>query len=1025
MNSLLANASVYFCLPIALACFLASAISLQALGESPSGSDFPTPINTEKSTTLAMSPEETVASAQVPDGFSLSLFAAEPDVQNPIACTIDERGRLWVAENYSWAGAGFGGFDGSQRDRILILEDTDGDGRFDTRKVFSDDIKKLTSIEIGNGGVWAISLPNLLFIPDTNRDDIPDAPPIVVLNGFDEGVVGHTPANGLKWGPDGWLYARHGILATSSIGVPEATDSQRVKINTGVWRFHPVTKKVEAVMHGMTNSWGFDFDQHGEMFVINTVIGHLWHVVPGAHVERMFGVDINPHSYQLIEQTADHVHWDTGEIWHEIRDGMSNKTDAAGGGHAHIGLMIYQGDNWPESYRNRLFTLNLHGRRLNSNSLERLGTAYVGKRAPDFCFVGDPWFRGMELLTGPDGGVFIADWSDTGECHDHDGVHRTSGRIYKLTHGQPTPVAPFDLFHATDEQLVTYLSHNNTWWARTARRILTERYSSETDEARKGALRSRLAELVFSEPDVVKRLRALETYYACGFAEANFLTSVFADTSEHVRVAALRFLSDRWEPNGLGPDEPTNAALQSLAKHDSSGLVSLYLASTLQRLEPGLRLSLANILAKKEEWKEDRTYPKMLWYGIESVVISHANSAIQLAGSSKIPLLSENIARRITQELELQPTLVEALTAAASEPDFEQADAVVRGMAKALEGWQKGTQPPSWERLLSRVQSQNDESLAKEIQNLRLVFGDGKAVDELMAMIGNGEVDPDVRKQALRSLAANRPKDFANHLFGLLNDRVLALEAIRGLTFFDHADIPQQLLNRWHAFGPAERKEAIGTLASRPAYARALMQGLREKKLSASDISAFHARQMASFEDEALNRELQELWGALKSTSEEKKQRIAQWKGKLSPETMKEADLQKGRGLFQQHCSNCHVLYGVGQKVGPDITGSHRSNLDYLLENILDPSASVGAEFRTVIVLLEDERVVNGVVVEQTDRTITLQTSQERVTIDRREIEEMKQSETSLMPDGLIQNMTDEQVRDLFGYLMHDQQVAL
>ena len=296
--------------------------------------DFPTPINTEKAKTTPMLASDVVQSVKLPDGFILSVFAAEPHVQNPIAITTDERGRLWVAENYSWAGGGAGGFDGNQRDRIVVLEDTDGDGKHDKRTVFWDDARKLTSIEVGNGGVWAICLPNLLFFPDRNRDDIPDSPPSIMLDGFDEGVVGHTPANGLKWGPDGWLYARHGIQATSNIGKPGSGDSQRIKINTGVWRYRPVHGTVENVMHGMTNSWGFDFDQHGDMFVINTVIGHLWHTVPGAHVERMYGVDLNPHTYQLIAQTADHVHWDNGEKWNTVQKGMS---DGKGGALSHDG----------------------------------------------------------------------------------------------------------------------------------------------------------------------------------------------------------------------------------------------------------------------------------------------------------------------------------------------------------------------------------------------------------------------------------------------------------------------------------------------------------------------------------------------------------------------------------------------------------------------------------------------------------------------------------------------------------------
>ncbi len=194
----------------------------------------------------------------------------------------------------------------------------------------------------------------------------------------------------------------------------------------------------------------------------------------------MYGVDLNPHTYQLIEQTADHFHWDVGaEQWNTVRQGVSDKTSEAGGGHAHIGLLIYQGDNWPEEYRHQLFTLNLHGLRINTNRLERQGAGYVGKRAPDFAFFTDPWFRGMELITGPDGSVYLADWSDTGECHERGGVHRTSGRIYKLSYGKPFRQFGFDLASQSDEQLVEHLKKANAWWPRTARRVLMERWAGQ------------------------------------------------------------------------------------------------------------------------------------------------------------------------------------------------------------------------------------------------------------------------------------------------------------------------------------------------------------------------------------------------------------------------------------------------------------------------------------------------------------------------------------------------------------------
>ncbi|MDB5385486.1 MAG: Cytochrome c [Planctomycetaceae bacterium] len=999
--------------------------------------DFPTPKNTEKATTSPMAPDEVVRTAKLPPGFVLSVFAAEPHVQNPIAITTDERGRLWVAENYSWAGGGAGGFDPNQRDRIVVLEDSDGDGKHDKRTVFWDSARKLTSVEVGYGGVWAICLPNLLFIPDANRDDVPDSAPQVVLDGLNEGTVGHTPANGLKWGPDGWLYARHGIQATSSIGKPGSGESQRIKINTGVWRYHPTRGAVETVMHGMTNSWGYDFDQHGEQFVINTVIGHLWHVVPGAHTRRMYGIDLNPHTYQLIEQTADHVHWDTGESWSDVRKGITDKTSAAGGGHAHIGLMIYQGDNWPEEYRNRAYTLNLHGLRINSDILVRQGAGYTAKHGPDLCFLKDPWFRGMDLITGPDGGVFIADWSDTGECHDHDGVHRTSGRIYKLTHGQPKKVPAFDLATAKSSELVQLQLKANTWWPRQARRILEERAAKDAQQPDLVEARDAIARLLLQDDlNIRQRLRLLESIHALrGTVDVAF-TAPAKISDEHERALRLRLIIEVCADDraGLAPDQALDPArrqavlealLLTTAQSDPSGLVQLYVASAMQRLTVDKRWSIAEALAAKPDFANDRMFPLMVWYGIEPSVPRDPVRALALAKSSRIPFLTECIARRLTLEIERDPATVDKLVALAVKDESAHGVSIISGMALALNGWQKAKEPAGWPQAADKFSKLDNADVKRHLQGLSVVFGDGRALDELRKLVTDGNAEPESRRQALRALLVSKPADYVPTLFNLLGDRAMIFEAIRGLAQYDHPDTPQQLFNRSGIFGLAERSEMINTLVSRPAYAKVLMEALRNKKIAATEITAFHARQIRSFENEGLTKDLTELWGDVRVTAAEKRTLIDQFKTQLTSSKLAQANLSSGRATFQKTCANCHVLYGVGRKLGPDITGSNRKNLDYLLENVVDPSASVGADFRALTVILDSGRVLSGVVSEQNERTLTLQTAQEPVTLDRKQIEETKQTNLSVMPDGLLQNLNPEQIRDLMGYLMSTEQVAL
>src|SRR6516162_4144942 len=415
----------------------------------------------------------------LPDGFKPTLFAGEPDVVQPIAFCFDDRGRLWVAECLSYPN--WQSDPKASKDRIVIFEEGEG-GAFSKRTVFADNIQNISGINYGFGGVWVCATPNLLFIPI--KDDKPAAPPEIVLDGWSL-KAGHNVFNSLTWGPDGWLYGCNGILATSYVGRPGTPQKDRVAINCGVWRYHPITKKFEAVAHGTTNPWGLDFDEYGEMFVTNCVIDHLWHIVPGGHYQRMYGEDLNPHVYKLMPSICDHIHWGGGS-WTSSRapsnragsvsDGPAKKPganasgsdgyavhSAAGGGHAHVGCMIYLGDNWPERYRGGVFMCNLHGNRINHDILERNGSTYVARHAKDFMLANDPWFRGLALQYGPDGGVYVSDWTDTGECHNYKVADRTNGRIFKITYGDVKPWKG-DLAKLSDLELADGYAHNNEWF---------------------------------------------------------------------------------------------------------------------------------------------------------------------------------------------------------------------------------------------------------------------------------------------------------------------------------------------------------------------------------------------------------------------------------------------------------------------------------------------------------------------------------------------------------------------------------
>ncbi|HYV34086.1 MAG TPA: PVC-type heme-binding CxxCH protein, partial [Gemmataceae bacterium] len=571
---------------------------------------FPDPYNsgTEKGLTPPLTAAQTIAKMKLPKGFKATVFAAEPDVRNPIAMAWDGKGRIWIAENYTYSEQAVR-FDAKLRDRILVFED-DGKGQFKSRKVFIDNLYRLMSVEVGLGGVWAMCPPQLLFIPDRDGDGVPDGPPEVVLDGFTVSKTGpyHTIANGLRFGPDGWLYGRSGGTNPGDVGPPGTPASERTPIRGSMWRYHPLRKVFEAISYGTTNPWGHDWNEHGELFFINTTNGHLWHQIHGAHYTRGTTKDPNPRTYELIDMHADHYHWNKS-AGKGLQKAKGAAADPYGGGHSHVGMMIYQGDNWPEEYRGRLMTINMFGHRVNQEILERQGSGYVGKKGEDIIFVPDTWFRGMELSYGPDGGVFMLDWSDTGDYHDYTGVHRQSGRIYKITYGDAKPNDIGDVGKLSVDQLVQLHSHLNEWFSRKARLELTLR---NKDGRGIGNAVKQLQDMYGKayQTDVVLKLRALWTLYCLGAVDEPFLRAQLHHPDEHIRAWAVRLLVNDWPIDNVmskrpaksvaGPEaKPAPDLLDEFAKmavEDSSGLVRLVLASTLQRLPVNLRQPLATAL---------------------------------------------------------------------------------------------------------------------------------------------------------------------------------------------------------------------------------------------------------------------------------------------------------------------------------------------------------------------------------------------------------------------------------------------
>jgi len=584
---------------------------------------------------LLLPPEDAAKGMQVPDGFSVTLFAGEPDVRQPVALCTDDRGRLWVAENQSYPKH----TKEPAKDRILIFEDTDLDGKHDKRTVFYDKLNYVSGLEVGFGGAWVMSPPYFFFIPDKDQNDKPDSEPQLLLDGFGNFANSHNMANGFAWGPDGWLYSTHGRTNWSRIGKPNCAEEDRIRFDGGVWRYHPTRHVWESYADGCTNPWGIDWNDHGEAFIPNTVGPHIYHVIQGAHYEPWRNRKSSQYAYKRIDTIADHFHFIKGK---SIRFGLGTPVqNNLGGGHSHCGILIYKGDNWPESYRNTALFHNTHGKRINNDFIQRKGSGYVAQHRPDFMISQDPWFMGVNFRTNYDGTVYITDWSDTGECHSVRNTRKHTGRIFRLHYGKNPAIPPPNFPLLSNLELVHLLLHKNEWYSRHARRNLQERHAAGIQLC---SANQQLHELFEDSKDIPTKLKTLWALHVTEGGDTQFLEAQLSHKNEHIQAWSVTLLCEN-----QALTNSTLEKLEDLAAESKSPLVRLHLASALQRIPSEQRWGLAKALLSREEDATDQNLPLMYWYGIEPLIHQNKIQFLSLAAHTQIPLLRQFITRRATE----------------------------------------------------------------------------------------------------------------------------------------------------------------------------------------------------------------------------------------------------------------------------------------------------------------------------------------------------------------------------------------
>ena len=959
---------------------------------------------------MPLPPNEAVKAMVVPEGFVATLAACEPDIVQPISFCFDDRGRMIVAEAFN-----YGTWQATGKDRIVILEDTDGDGRYEKRTLFFEGFNYITGIEVGFGGVWVMSPPNLYFVPDRDGDGKPDGEPEIVFDGFGYKESRHNLANGFNWGPDGWLYFGHGRTSPSDVGILGTPAGKRIHCDGGVARIHPTRRVFENFADGTTNPWGVAFDDFGQCFVSNCVNPHLFHMIQGGHYEPWRNRSSSQYAYERLATCADHLHYPGGDIRATLG---SADTEAMGGGHAHCGTLIYLGGEFPPEYRSSVFMCNVHGRRINRDILRRKGSGYVAGHGKDFMLAGDPWFMGVTLRTGPNGSVFVSDWSDTGECHTPK-PDRSTGRIYQISFGSPKR-GDTDLFKLTDLELAKLQTHKNDWFVERSRRLLQERAAKPGWKGEE--VHRILREMIAGQTDPGRRLRALWALHVTGGLDETRLLALLGDGNEHMRAWAIQLLCEERTPSAK-----VLAKFAELAAADASPVVRLYLASALQRLPVEQRWEIAAGLLGHGEDSTDANLPLMDWYAFEPLVPAEPDRAMAMAVAAKIPLVRRYAARRFVEAALAKGDKADLnllATALVKAGESERGD-LLRGAREGLRGRKNVAMPKDWPTAYAGLSKSEDAEIRRSAIALAVIFGDPVALASLRKTTADPSAPASERQIALGALIEKRIPGLPDFLFSLLNDKAVRQTALRGLAAVPDERTPERILAVYTELGAEEKQAAIATLASRKEFAFKLLDAVEKKLVRTSEVSAFIARQLYAINDPALTERLRKTWGDIRESQPKKLEQIAKYKKAMTADYLKGADLSNGRLLYAKSCQQCHALFGEGAKIGPDLTGSNRTNVEYLISNIVDPSAEVGRDFRMSIVSTADGRLITGIVVERTPTRIGIQTEKELVVLVPGDVDSIKDSPLSMMPEGQLDPLTNRQIRDLLGYLASGKQVPL
>ncbi|MEX2174703.1 MAG: c-type cytochrome [Pirellulaceae bacterium] len=967
-----------------------------------------------------LSPAESLATMKTPADLQVELVLAEPHIGQPLSIKWDSRGRLWVMNYLQYpnpAGLKMVSRDKFLRsvydrvppappnhfrgaDKITIHEDTNGDGRLDKHGTFLEGLSLASSFEFGRGGVWVLNPPYLLFYPDADGDDVPDGDPVVHLEGF--GIEdSHSVTNNLRLGPDGWLYATQGSTVTGNVRRPGDVlpgdvlpgDKSLPVHSLGqlVWRYHPELKKYEIFAEGGGNAFGVEIDAQGRIFS-----GHNggntrgFHYVQGGYLQKGFGKHgelSNPYTFGYFEAMGHH---DAPRFTHTF--------------------VIYEATALPETYRGRLFGVAPLQGHVVMSDIERDRSSFKTMDVGYALESSDPWFRPVDIQAGPDGAIYVADFYEQRidhASHYQGRIHKESGRIYRLRAKGDTAVpAKFDLRGEPIDEVAIKLSSDNKWLRQAAQRELLVRPSKALGEAL----------LIAPAGNAQTALERVWAAHNLGAIDDRLSEKLLDHADPFVRLWTVRLACD----DGQVSNELATK-LAELAYREPHVEVRSQLASSARRLPTAESLAIVKNLCQRSEDATDIHIPLLLWWAIEAKADKDREAVLALFADQAFwdqPTVKGTIVERLMRRYAATGQRKDLATCAKlldRAPSKEQAGRLMAGFEAAYEGRTIANLPDELAAAMAKAGATSPTLLLRQ--------GDAAAVAAALQTIADEAADASKRQALVVIFGTIEQPDCVPVLLGVLqksrND-ALRSAALASLQSYGEPTIGSTVVELYRDLPEQVRETAQTLLASRQSWAELLLAAVDAGQIDKTTVSEPTVRKLLLHESAAIAELCKKQWGELSGPSpDELRAEIEKLIGLIGGGS---GNPYQGKQLYMAHCGKCHVLFAQGGQIGPELTGYKRDDLRGMLLNVVNPSVEIREGYENYIVRTADGRTLTGFIADQDANVVVLRGADgQNLSLARDDIEDLRASRQSLMPDAQLKALSDQQVRDLFAYLRSTQ----